>query len=148
MNSIFLPALPLSTLPLPAFEERVPAGFPSPAADHVQRRLDLNQRLIRDPAATFFVRAAGDSMRDAGIADGAILVVDCGRTPVSGDIVVAAVDGQHTVKRLYRRGGRIELQADNAAANYPVLKADESLQIFGVVTACITEFSRPSRRTS
>lgn len=134
-------------LSLPLHLTPVPAGFPSPAADHVQKRIDLNERLVHDPAATFFIRASGDSMRDAGILDGSILVVDAGRLPQDGDIVVARIDGRHTVKRLRQVNGRHELHPEHAGGGYPVLHPGHELQIFGVVTAHIVEHHRrrPSR---
>jgi len=131
-----------STQPLPLFDGHVPAGFPSPAADYVQKRIDLNERLVLNPAATFFVRASGDSMQGAGILDGAILIVDAALNPRSGDIVVALVDGQYTVKRLIKTLQGFELHPDNRQMNYPVLKPSEELQIFGVVTAHIVEHKR------
>lgn len=141
MNSISLAADSPPQLPLPFFEASIPAGFPSPAADYVERRIDLNERLVHDAAATFFVRAAGESMKDAGIQDGAILVVNSARIAVPGDIVIASVDGRHTVKRLRQVGGRYELHPDNASGRYPVIRVSEELHIFGVVTACIVEFA-------
>lgn len=85
---------------LPLFSDRVPCGFPSPAQDYVEQRIDLNKLVIRHPSATYFVRAAGDSMNGAGIGSGDLLVVDSAKTAHHGDIVIAAVDGEFTVKRL------------------------------------------------
>ncbi|MCZ4151599.1 DNA polymerase V subunit UmuD, partial [Escherichia coli] len=78
---------------LPLFSDLVPCGFPSPAADYVEQRIDLNQLVIQHPSATYFVKAAGDSMIEAGIGDGDLLVVDSAITASHGDIVIAAVDG-------------------------------------------------------
>ena len=142
MDSIFLPANSLLVLSLPLIDTLIPAGFPSPAADYVQRRIDLNERLIHDAVATFFIRASGDSMREAGIHDGSVLVVNSGRPVTHGDIVVASVDAKHTVKRLLKVDGRYELHPDNALGDYPVIHVGEELRIFGVVTACIIEFVR------
>ncbi|MDA0859295.1 MAG: translesion error-prone DNA polymerase V autoproteolytic subunit, partial [Verrucomicrobia bacterium] len=86
-------------LSLPLFSARVQAGFPSPADDHLERSIDLNEELIRNPAATFFVRVKGESMQDAGIASGDILVVDRSLAPTDRKIVVAMIDGEFTVKR-------------------------------------------------
>ena len=94
------PLGPDATLLLPLFMERVPCGFPSPAQDYVEATLDLNQLCISRPAATYFVRAAGDSMKDAGILDGDLLVVDRSVSARHGDTVIACVDGEFTVKIL------------------------------------------------
>ena len=83
----------------PLFSSGVSAGFPSPAEDHIDRKLDLNELLIQHPVATFFVRVAGESMKDAGINHGDILVVDRSLEAVSGKIVIAIVNGELTVKR-------------------------------------------------
>lgn len=120
-------------LTLPFFEGSVPAGFPSPAADYVQKRLSTDDLLIHDATATFFVKAQGDSMRDAGIIDGTVLVVDAGKQAHHGDIVVAKIDGGYTVKRLVLNQDRYELHPENAAGNYPILAPTEELQIFGLV---------------
>lgn len=85
---------------LPLFSDLVPCGFPSPAQDYVERRIDLNELLIQHPGATYFVKSSGDSMIGAGIGDGDLLVVDSSRKAVHGSIVIAAVDGEFTVKRL------------------------------------------------
>lgn len=134
MNSILARYEPTQVkLVLPFLGSTVPAGFPSPAADHVQRRLSTDDLLIHDATATYFIRARGDSMRDAGIIDGTVLVVDTGRQAVSGDIVVANLDGGQTVKRLRLVNGRAELHAENATGDYPVLRPREALHLFGVV---------------
>jgi DNA polymerase V len=84
---------------LPLFLESVSAGFPSPADDYLENKLDLNQHLIKNPPATFFVRVTGDSMVDAGIYSGDILVVDRSLNPKDGNIVIAVINGELTVKR-------------------------------------------------
>lgn len=116
---------------------RPPAGFPSPAQDHAVERIDLNKVLIRHPAATYFVTVKGDSMRDAGIDDGDRLVVDRAVRPKHGHIVVAVIDGELTVKKLYSRNGIVKLVAANPT--YPEIRMREGseLQIWGVVTHCI-----------
>src|SRR5690606_11074614 len=103
----------ISPLILPLAEATVRAGFPSPAADFSVRRLDLNDILITHPQATFLLRVRGDSMRDIGIDDGDTLVVDRALTPQHGSIVVAVLDGEFTVKQLYKRAGRFKLKAGN-----------------------------------
>ena len=87
-------------LKLPLFGSQVPAGFPSPADDHLESELDLNEYLIDHPSETFFVRAKGDSMQQAGIFDKDLLIVDRSLTAKHNDIVIAAVGGELTVKRL------------------------------------------------
>jgi len=120
-------------LRLPLAAGKATAGFPSPATDHVERRLDLNDHLVLHPQATFFMRVKGDSMIGAGIHDGDLLIVDRSLEPVSGRVVVAAVDGELTVKRLQRRRNRIILQAENPAYSGITVGEDQELQIWGVV---------------
>jgi DNA polymerase V len=118
---------------LPLFASHVQAGFPSPAEDYVDQRLDLNEYLIHHPAATFFVRVQGDSMEGAAIHDGDLLVVDRALEPAHGRIVIAAVNGELTVKRLLLRDGGAWLQPENPA--YAALHISEGLDcvIWGVV---------------
>ena len=92
---------------LPYFDGFVPAGFPSPAEDYVETPLDLTALLIENAPATFLMRVDGDSMKDAGIFDGDLLVVDRALKPVSGRVVVVAVNGEYTVKRLRKAGGGV-----------------------------------------
>ena len=118
---------------IPLYGCPVSAGFPSPADDYIEGQLDLNRHLIRNPAATFFVRADGHSMIGAGIHDGDILIVDRSLNPADGSIVVAAVDGEMTVKRISRRDGRAYLEPENAA--YPPIELTEGrdVWVWGVV---------------
>ena len=134
---ILRPKLPLSSLPLPSLAGAVPAGFPSPAADDAEGRLDLNAHLIRRPAATFFVRVAGDSMTGAGVHDGNLAIVDRSIEPRPGHVVVAVLDGELALKRLARRGGRTFLESANPAYLPIEVGADAALRIWGVVTATI-----------
>ncbi len=85
---------------LPLFSDLVPCGFPSLAHDYVEQRIDLNELLVKHPSATYFVKSSGDSMVGAGIGEGDLLVVDRSRKPAHGDIIIAAIDGEFTVKRL------------------------------------------------
>lgn len=126
------PAAPAVSIPL--FADKVPAGFPSPATDDVEARLDLNKLLIQHIESTFFLRAKGQSMLGAGIHDGDVLVVDRSVTPGHGHVVIAIVDGDFTVKRLHKQAGRVYLQAENA--DYPdiTFREGQELQIWGVVT--------------
>jgi DNA polymerase V len=136
VEALLLPEA-LVSLSLTFIENTVPAGFPSPAADYIEGRLDLNEFLIRRPAATFLVRFVGDSMSGAGIHDGDIGVVDRSIKAVPGCIVVAAVDGEMCVKRLARRGARTILESANELYPPIVLKEEEFLAVWGVVTASI-----------
>lgn len=125
-----------SRIALALYTNRVPAGFPSPADDHVEGTLDLNLHLVRRPSATFFVRADGESMKDAGIFNGDLLVVDRGITPQTNDIVIAVLHGELTVKRLIKRHGGWLLTAENPAfADTPL--GDTGCEMWGVVTHSI-----------
>ncbi len=136
MEKITLYQASLSSCPLPEYLS-VQAGFPSPAEDHIERSLDLNELIVKHPAATFFVRVEGDSMRDAQIQSGDILVVDRSLEPVNGKIVVAIVNGEFTVKRLKIDQHGILLIPENA--EYPVLRihSGSDFQVWGVVTYVI-----------
>ena len=123
-----------SRLALPVFASRISAGFPSPADDHIEGKLDLNHHLVRRPAATFFIRAQGESMKDAGIFDGDLLVVDRGVVPRAGDIVIAVLHGELTVKRLAMSEAGSVLSADNPT--YPDICPDDA-ELWGVVTFSI-----------
>lgn len=107
-------------LALPLFLSSVQAGFPSPAEDHVERSLDLNEFMVQHPQATFFMRVQGTSMSGAGIQDGDLLLVDRAVEAGDGRIVVAVLDGELTVKRLRLREGKTWLEAANAS--YPALE--------------------------
>lgn len=126
----------------PLFLCGVSAGFPSPADDYIDKRLDLNELLIRNPPATFFVKVAGDSMKDAGINDGDTLIVDRSIEPINGKIVIAAVDGELTVKRLMKGNDSCRLVAENP--DYAPLEINEDIQceIWGVVTSVIHQFEK------
>ena len=123
-----------TSLKLPLVSASVEAGFPSPADDHLERGIDLNEELIRKPAATFLVRVKGESMRDAGIHSGDTLIVDKSLTPVDRRIVVAMIDGNFTVKRFRMRGDRVFLEAENPEFNPIEVTDGQELTIFGVVT--------------
>jgi DNA polymerase V len=126
-----------SVYELPLYTSQVRAGFPSPADDHIEMHLDLNTHLIKHPASTFFVKASGDSMIDAGIQPGDMLIVDKSLDATHGRIVIAAINGELTVKRLSRRNGRVQLFPENK--NYaPIdITTREELIIWGVVTHVI-----------
>ncbi|EPM3800222.1 translesion error-prone DNA polymerase V autoproteolytic subunit [Salmonella enterica subsp. enterica serovar Uganda] len=118
---------------LPFFSYLVPCGFPSPAADYIEQRIDLNELLVSHPSSTYFVKATGHSMIDAGINDGDLLVVDSSRTAEHGDIVIAAVDGEFTVKRLQLRP-TVQLNPMNSAYSPIIVGSEDTLDVFGVVT--------------
>lgn len=124
-------------LRIPLASANVQAGFPSPAEDHMETSLDLNEHLVSNPAATFFVRVQGNSMRDAGIQGGDILVVDRSITPGDRQIVIAMLDGEFTVKRLCKRGKRVFLEAENADFASIEISENQELTIWGAVTFVI-----------
>ena len=126
-----------TTLAAPLYLSPVAAGFPSPADDFVDRRLDLNEFLAPHPSATFFVRARGESMFGAGIHDGDILVVDRSLDPAPGKVVVAALDGELTVKRIRVQGGRLLLAPENPAFRAVEVSEEAGFQVWGVVTHVI-----------
>ncbi|MBU0483944.1 MAG: translesion error-prone DNA polymerase V autoproteolytic subunit [Proteobacteria bacterium] len=124
----------------PLFSSGVSAGFPSPAEDYIEQRLDLNELLIKNPAATFFVRVNGDSMIGAGINHNDILIVDRSLEPVSGKIVIAIINGEFTVKKLIKHGHSCKLVAENPAYPTVELTEESSCEIWGVVTCSINQF--------
>lgn len=115
----------------------VRAGFPSPADDYVEKRIDLNEELIQHREATFFLRVRGHSMVGAGIDDGDELIVDRAIKPEHGRVVVAAVDGELTVKRFYQRGSIVKLVAESPEFADIELKDGQEMLIWGVVTKVI-----------
>jgi DNA polymerase V len=127
-------------LMLPMPEGHVRAGFPSPAEDFVVNRLDLTRILVKHPQATYLLRVAGNSMREAGIDDGDTLVVDKAVKPQHGHIVVAVVDGEFTVKYLHLRAGSMRLKAANPTFPDIVPKEGQTIEVWGVVSSCIKRF--------
>jgi len=127
------PSKVISTLRLPLFMERVSCGFPSPAQDYIEAGIDLNKLVIQHPSATYFVRVSGDSMIDAGISHGDLLVVDRALSAIHGDIVIAAVAGEFTVKEL-RTQPYLHLMPHNASYAPIRFHSEEEVEIFGVVT--------------
>jgi len=132
-TGLLVPLLDAPHLALPLDAVKVSAGFPSPAADYEDKRLDINEYLIRNPVSTFFFPVQGESMQGAEIFDGDILVVDRSIRARHGHVVVAFVNGERLVKRLYRRAGRVALMAENPS--YPALEVEEGMEveIWGVV---------------
>ncbi len=136
------PALapPPRALPYPRVRSRAGfSGFPSPAEDYEGRTLDLNERLVKTPAATFFMQVEGDSMVDYQIGDGDTLVVDRALEPQPGHILVALVDGEVVVKRYEHRHGRPLLCSGNPRYA-PIPLSDRDCQVWGVVRAVIHEY--------
>lgn len=130
-------SLNLPSMSLPLFSSKVSAGFPSPADDHLETKLDLNQHLVQHPAATFFVRVTGDSMIGAGIHDADILVVDRSLICKDGCIVIAVVDGELTVKRFFHRGNEVVLMAENPKYPDIVVTKEMDFRVWGIVTTVI-----------
>ncbi len=124
---------------IPYFLNRVRVGWPSPADDYVERPIDLNEYLIKNPAATYFVRVSGDSMIDAYIGDGAILVVDRSVEPKHKSIVVAAINGSYACKRLLTKP-KACLASENSKYAPIFIKENEELEIAGVVIAAINTY--------
>lgn len=122
---------------LPFYQYAVAAGFPSPAEDHIDEHLDLNELLIKHPTATFFLRVSGSSMIKAGIHHNDILVVDRSLSPTHGKVVIASLNGELTVKRLFHEGKKVLLMAENDAYPPIVITEDIDLRIWGVVTSVI-----------
>jgi DNA polymerase V len=115
----------------------VSAGFPSPAEDYIEGKLDLNKHLIKHPAATFFVRVTGDSMIDAGIHPGDILIVDRAIEAVNKKVVVAVIDGELTVKRIRHTKSGLILSPENENYSPIAIDKDAAFEIWGVVTSVI-----------
>ena len=121
----------------PLFKSGVSAGFPSPAADYEEGKLDLNRHLVRNPAATFFVRVNGDSMIGAGIHHDDLLVVDRSLEPVDKNVVIAVVNGELTVKRIRIRKGKITLEPENEHYFAQQITECVEFEVWGVVTNVI-----------
>jgi DNA polymerase V len=127
---------------IPLFSDHVPAGFPSPATDYCERKLDLNELCVKKPAATYFVRAQGESMIEAGIFPGDVIVVDRSLNAVHGDIVVASYNGELLLKKLETRP-ETRLVAMNKDFDSIVIPEGSDLQIFGVATTVIHNLRTP-----
>ena len=124
---------PTKQLVRPLLGDSVSAGFPSPAQDYIESELDLNEYLIKHPAATYFVRVAGNSLIDAGIFDNDILIVDRSIEPINKKIVIAILDGELTVKRLYIQNNRWYLSPENSSFPNLEITSDSDLIIWGIV---------------
>ncbi|MGV8892289.1 MAG: LexA family protein [Burkholderiaceae bacterium] len=128
--------IPIASIPLPLvlFDSPVMAGFPSPAADHAQQRIDLNDHLLLHRDASFLFRVRGNSMIGVGIFDGDTIIVDRSIDPKHNHIVLAVIDDDFTIKRLHKRGKVIRLIAENPEFEPIDLKEGQELRIWGVVT--------------
>lgn len=138
------PAIPLAMDPPLGFicllSHKISAGFPSPAADYSEEKLDLNHYLVRNQPATFMFTVRGDSMTGSSIEDGDKVVVDRSCQAYHQDIVVAIVDGSYTIKRLYKKSGRVELQAENKNYSPITFSEGNELQIWGVVVGVVRRY--------
>ena len=123
--------------PVRFYDIGVSAGFPSPADDYKEKKLDLNDLLIRQPEATFFAKASGDSMTGAGIFDGDMLIVDRSITATDGKIVIAVVNGELTVKRFKLVDRTAQLHAENPKYSPITLCEGDNVNVWGVVTNVI-----------
>jgi DNA polymerase V len=133
----FLDIATRTALTIPLVGSSAACGFPSPADDHLDGPLDFNELLVRNPAATFAVRIAGESMTGAGLFPGDIAVVDRSLTPVSGCIVLALIDGEFTIKRYVRVDGQIVLLAENPRFPNIEVSAESGLEVWGVLKHAI-----------
>ena len=124
----------------PLYSSRVSAGFPSPASDYQEPPLDLNRHLISHPESTFFVKATGESMINANIHDGDLLIVDKSLSPQHGKIVIAVVNGELTVKRLNKENNKLFLMAENPRFKPILITEEMNLEILGIVTGVIHSF--------
>jgi DNA polymerase V len=119
---------------------RLSAGFPSPAADYAEDGLDLNEYLVRNKPASFMFTVKGDSMMNAGIVEGDKVIVDRSINAKNKDIVVAVVNGEYTIKRLYKTAAKVELRPDNPAYQPIVFKEGSELEIWGVVVGVVRRY--------
>jgi DNA polymerase V len=122
---------------LKLFTNTISAGFPSPAEDFIDRKLDLNEYLIKNPSATFLVKVNGNSMINAGINDGDILIVDRSLEPKDGKIVIGIINGEFTVKRIFKKGKKFFLQPENEKFKAIEINEDMDFKIWGVVAYTI-----------
>ena len=122
---------------LPLFELRIPACFPSPGDDYADKKLDLNEFLIKHPAATFLVKVSGNSMKDAGIHDGDTLIVDRALEATDKSIVVAIINGDFTVKRIHMKENKVYLVAENTNYSPIEVTPEMSFEVWGVVAYVI-----------
>lgn len=127
-------------LEIPLYSSTVAAGYPSPAEDHVEDTLDLNDYMVQRPDSTFMLRVEGESMKNIGILPNDILIVDRSLSAEHNKIVIAAVDGELTVKRLFHRGGLVKLLPENPAYPEIEIESEADLKIWGVVVGSFRRF--------
>ena len=118
----------------------ISAGFPSPAEDHIDVNLNLNDYLVKHPSSTFYIYVKGDSMVGSGIYDGDLMVIDRSLEPRSNGVVVAVIDGEFTVKKIYKKNNQIYLLPNNKNYKPIHIKEHMDFQIWGVVTHSIHHF--------
>lgn len=128
-----------SGVTIPFFGYKVPAGFPSPALDYIEEPIDLTKELVKNPLSTFIMKATGNSMVDAFIAPNTSLVIDRSRKPENGDIVVASVNGEFTVKFLKKNDHKAWLVPANSKYREVEITAEKEIVIWGVVAHIITD---------
>tara|TARA_B100001989_G_C24380085_1_gene383840 strand:+ start:321 stop:770 length:450 start_codon:yes stop_codon:yes gene_type:complete len=124
-------------LDIPFYQSNVPAGFPSPAEDFMDLDLNLQEYLVQNPSATFCVRVTGDSMQNAGIYSGDVMVVDRALEPQNNAIVLAILDGEFTVKRIQKKGQELYLKPENSKFKPIQITEEMNFQVWGVVTHII-----------
>ncbi len=125
---------------LPLYSDLISAGFPSPAEDYIDKKLDLNEYLIKNRPATFLVKVNGNSMINSGIYDGDILVVDRSAEPANNKIVIGVIDGEFTVKRIIKKAKKLFLQPENENFKPIEITEDMDFKIWGIVTFAIHKF--------
>jgi len=136
--NLYIPVLN-KAIHLPFFSSLIRAGFPSPAEDHIEQTLDITELIVTNPPATFYLKVTGESMVDAGILEGDILVVDRSKTAKHGDIVVAELNTEFTVKRLYFRDSKVILQAESKFHDSIFVKQSDDFNVFGVVSGVVRQ---------
>ena len=130
-------SLDADVLAIPFYQSNVPAGFPSPAEDFMDLDLNLQAYLVQHPSATFCVRVTGDSMQNAGIFSGDVMVVDRALEPKNNTIVLAVLDGEFTVKRIQKKGSQLFLKPENQTFNPIEITEEMDFKVWGVVTHII-----------
>ena len=129
-----------TSLEIPFFREGISAGFPSPALDFEDLKIDLNKYIIRNPSATFFGRVKGDSLKNAGIQDGDLMVIDRSARALHNKIAVVFLDGEFTAKRIQKKGAEVWLMPENKAYQPIQVKPDDQFVVWGIVTYVIKSF--------
>ena len=133
----FHPISGKTSFEIPLMNSAVAAGFPSPAEDHLDLPIDLNKYLVKNPAATFYVRVDGDSMDEADIHQGDILIVDRSESHGTGSVVLAVLNGEFTVKKLIKKGNELYLESSNSAYAPIKIEIETDFKVWGVVTYVI-----------